>query len=283
MDMAALFMKLCHVESRRLLLIIGIAVATVLVFQVFELSSMNILTLSPIVKGSKSTMVGDATILNNSILDSSYVVHEVVNNSDASDLEEADMDYHFASDDDKDLDHSVEMHGEENSDNEFILENGVRLDNSMTLRNVRSTDNSPKETAMELRHGPPEHLNMSNNNFKIGENANSSLAIAEGHNRNGLVSLPLVSSGLSSRGTRNLDADSRTSGLSTVTNVKQVIEAEKYKSTNLSQTVSIPLDNNYTISGISITRRRRIKPMTISQMSSFLFQSAVSSHSVVWI
>ncbi|CBI28021.3 hypothetical protein VitviT2T_016480 [Vitis vinifera] len=283
MDMTALFMKLCHVESRRLLFIVGLVVASVIVFQVFELPSMNTLTLSPTVKGSVSMMVGDATILKNSISANSYVIRTVVNNSDASDLEdEADMDYHLASDDDGDLDYSVEMHKEKNSDNEFILEKGVGLDKSMTVRNVRHTDNSPKEKAIEFRHGPLEHLKISDNNFKIDDDrkASTSLTIGEGSNRDGLVSLPLVSPGISSKGTRNLDADSRTSDLSTVSNVKHVMEAEKDKNTNLLQTVSVPLDNNYTIADISITRRRGMKPTTISKMNLLLLQSAVSSYSM---
>lgn len=277
--MAALFMKLCHVESRRLLFIVGIVVATLIVFQVFELSSMNILTLSPIVKGSVSTVVGDATILNNSVLVSSYMAHAVANNSDASGLEEADMNFHFASDDDIDLDHSVGMRRGKNSDNEFSIEK------SLTVRNVSSTENSPTKKAVEFMHGPLEHLNISDNNFKIDddENANSSLAVGEGRNQDGLVSLPLVSPGISSRGTSNLDADSSTSDLSTVSNVKQVMEGEENKNTNLLQTVSVPSDNNYTISDISITRSRGIKPRTISKMNSLLFQSTVSSHSAVWI
>lgn len=280
MDIAALVMKLCRVESRTLVFIVGIVVAAVVVFQVFELPRTNILSLSSTtVKSSVAMLVSNATILNNS--DNSYVAHVVVNYSDASELEEeTKMDYGIAINDDGDLDDSAEVPKEKNSDSEFILEEGK----SVTVRNARSTDNSLEEKAIEFRPGPLEHSKISGKNFKIDDDqkASTSLIIGDSSNSDGLASLLLLSPGISSKDMRDIEADSRISSLSTVSNAKQVMEAEKETNNTLLETGLVSLNNSYTIADISIARRG-VKPTTISKMNSFLFQSTASSHSMVSI
>ncbi|KAA8523152.1 hypothetical protein F0562_009575 [Nyssa sinensis] len=294
MEIRIKFQRLCNVQFQRLLLILGILVAVVVLFQLFALPYENYIS-SP----SVFLMVGSGTLLNGSKLISTDIAHGVVNNTIASGLEgkvgyeneteEEDKDYNFASDDDEEVDDNFEIKRDRNSRNEFTFESGLTLDKSFTVRNVRAIDNgSTQEKLIELGLGSLGQVTESDNDSisDTDQNVSAYSILEEVHNRADFESLSLMSP-RTSNGMQYLDADSRTSLLSIAANVspthndKFATDSQpKDTDTELLHTVSVALTNNSLMTANSIMKKRGMKTTSISHMYSLLLQASVSSDSM---
>ncbi|KAK9269351.1 hypothetical protein L1049_001122 [Liquidambar formosana] len=275
--------KLCHVEIRRLLLIMGIVVAVVVVFQLFALPFGTILSLPPASEDSVF-MVGNVTLSSKSKPVISYIVPLAANNTNASDLEDEaeyedeakriDTGFDSASYDDRDLDSSFVIYQDGNLHSETTFKKDVTYEKSMTIQNATSkSNNSTQQRGREFRYSSLEQVENSNINSKLHNDLKAD------NKKDGFASLPLVSPGISTKGVGNLNADLRISVLlankSSMSNVKQATA----KTSDLSQTVSVTLSNNVIMATNHRKRRRVMQPTSISQMNSLLVRSVAFSSS----
>ncbi|XP_059638180.1 probable glycosyltransferase At5g25310 [Cornus florida] len=298
MEIGAECQRLCHAQIQRLLLILGILAAAIILFQLFALPyEKHSPSLPHANKGSVSVTVESATLLNSSKLTNIHIVHGVVTNANASDLDGKaknengmsgkDTDYDFASDDDGDIDNSSEIDKERNSHNEGM---GLTVHNSSTIRTVRGTDNSfTQEKVTGIGLGALEQVKESDNDSTLGKDQKTISAPILGgiHNRTGFGALPPMSPRIFTNGMENLDADSRPPRLPVAANAsaghtdKHTTETQpKDASSEPMQKNSITLSNNSSLAVNSIKEESGVKTISIYEMNLLLIQSSVYSNSM---
>ncbi|KAK4854360.1 hypothetical protein QYF36_022732 [Acer negundo] len=270
MDMVARFQRLCHVEIRRLVVIIGMVVVVILVFQSFVLPYGKTLSVSLADKRSMAPTVGNAiTIIN----DSKSTKLDVALANDEK-TKETYEDYDESLDVEKNLDDSFRKHKDGNLHNGFTFEKGVSYGNSSAEGYVTSTYNS----SLKSEYSHLEKVARVENSYNT-----TGLMSGGVQNRPGNASTEL--SRISSREVEKLGSNSRnsksllTANLSLVGNVKQTSQTQPLN-IGLPQAVSTVLNDKFTIADISMFKRLDRKQTSVSQMNSLLLQSQVSSRSV---
>ncbi|KAH9762491.1 glycosyltransferase family exostosin protein [Citrus sinensis] len=265
MDIIAKFHGSCRAEIRRLLVITGMVVAVMVVFQSFSLVTN---------KGSIVMMVvGNSNT-------------SVVNMSTSTKLDVA-----VASDEERlepDMDRGL-MVGVENYPNhsfyklkgENSFNKGVTDDKSLNMGYATSLDNSSTETeAMEIEHGKLEKVEKvgSTYNFDDDPKATAGLELGGVQNR--------ASPGDFTAEVEKLDVNSTASesisaaNLSSTADVRQTTETQPMNPKVSKQPpASIPT-NNLSAADISILKRWNRRPTSISKMDLLLLQSRVSSRSM---
>ncbi|KAI9192223.1 hypothetical protein LWI28_019744 [Acer negundo] len=270
MDMVARFQRLCHVEIRRLVVIIGMVVVVILVFQSFVLPYGKTLSVSLADKRSMAPTVGNAiTIINDS--KSTKLDLALANDEKTKETYE---DYDGSLDVEKNLDDSFRKHKDGNLHNGFTFEKGVSYGNSSVEGYVTSTYNS----SLKSEHNHLEKVARVENSYNT-----TGLMSGGVQNRPGNASTEL--SRISSREVEKLGSNSRnsksllTANLSLVGNVKQTSQTQPLN-IGLPQAVSTVLNNKFSIADISMFKRLDRKQTSVSQMNSLLLHSQVSSRSV---
>ncbi|KAF5742993.1 hypothetical protein HS088_TW09G01055 [Tripterygium wilfordii] len=214
MEVAAIiFHRLCHVEIRRLLPIIGTVVAVVVVFQCFALPYRRSMYLSVDMRGSAVVMVYNATT--------------IINNSRTTKID----------------------------GNGAVM--GLKMD-------VTKPDHSSTQEEEMIKPGQWEQMEKAEDKYKMN---------------NHLKSIPTDGKG-DLDANLSIIASSVAANILLVDNVKQVRKALS-KNTEPLKTVSIIMNNNSTATSISVMKRMKIQPTSVSQMNSLLLRSLVtSSHSM---
>ncbi|XP_031250684.1 probable glycosyltransferase At5g03795 [Pistacia vera] len=263
MDIFLLFQRLCHVGIRRLLLIIGILVPVVVVYQCFAISySKNLPLLLASDKGLVAMTVGNATIIDDSKPTTIFVA--MPNDKESKVMA---TDYNLGLDGGNFFDNS--FHKNEDGDSQ----EGVTDVKSLNVGYVMDTATSStemKSIESQIGHIEKDEKIEHGNVIDHDQKSTTGLTLGEDQKRPGITSV--VSTQLSSMEVKNL------ANFSSVGNVKQVIETLPMK-TELPQVVSIIPNNNLTAADISILKRLNKHSTSISQMNSLLLQSHVSSHS----
>ncbi|XWS26799.1 hypothetical protein CRYUN_Cryun26dG0061200 [Craigia yunnanensis] len=277
-------LRLFHAEIRKLLLIIGLAVSIIIVFQCFALPYEKIFSSSPANKSSIVRLVSNATILNN-LNTAKLFVNVVVNDANGSDPEEgarygdntpeANMDSDLASDIDRYLDGSFSKFKDQVS-HDSTSKQRITQGKSLMTGYITSTDNSSTQVkAADILH---DHLGM------VEKAKNSGKIINDPKATTGYGIVPFISAVVAVKGLQNLDPNSGTSGsffdanLSSVSNDKTSIETRHRNSKPL-QIASVVMDN-YRTKAIPSLKRWDKQPLSVSQMNSLLLQSIDSSRSL---
>ncbi|PSS01912.1 Glycosyltransferase [Actinidia chinensis var. chinensis] len=269
MEIGAQFQRLCHVQMRRFLFIIGVIGSIVVLFQILVLPYKSYLsTISHATTGSALVKVEHVTLSNSSKLTSIDVVHEVVNNSLASDSEdkardEAEMegmekDYNLLSDDDGDKDSSLEIAGEGQSLTEITSESNLDLDKSLVMRNVTKIDNSyDRGTGLEDQLGPMGQIKESDKHSMLNKSQETNTFSVPGEVQN------------------------RSGEISSAHDDTQLVETQFKRANNgLLQQDSASRSNSSLVSGNLFMNKKRIKPTSISQMNLLLLRSTYASKSM---
>ncbi|KAK2645597.1 hypothetical protein Ddye_020792 [Dipteronia dyeriana] len=276
MDMVARFQRLCHVDIRRLVLIIGMVVAVISVFQSFVLPYGKTLSISLADKGSMAPIVGNAiAIINDS---KSTKLNVALANDEKT--KETYEDYDESLDVETNWDDSFHKDKDGKLQNGFTLEEGVNYGNSSAEGYVTSMDNS----SIKSEHRHLEKVAGFENSYNIDNDQNTTgLMLGGVQNRPGNASNEL--SRISSGEVEKLGSNSKTSkslltaNLSLVGNAKQTSQTQPLN-IGVPQAVSIILNDKFTIADISMFKRLDRKQTSVSQMNSLLLQSQVSSSSV---
>lgn len=250
--------RLTHVDIRKLLLMIGMVVAVVVLFQGFLFPYGKILSVSPRGKGSVVLTVANLTSMNNS--QSSNMFMEVINDRENK---ETNLDFNSALDIEKRL------------DDKYKNENSQKFAFNKNVANSQSYNNSTKVRASDNKGGNLQNVEKLEKSYEIEDDEEATLGLTVGRrNHTGEVD--------------NLDSNSRssesgyTTNLSSVRNANQNIEILQPVASKRTQVLSIIQNNNRSTASISLLRRRNKQLTSISQMNKSLFQShASSSHSVV--
>ncbi|XVE54218.1 hypothetical protein DITRI_Ditri03aG0062900 [Diplodiscus trichospermus] len=281
MGIFALTWRLFHAEIRKLLLIIGLAVSVIIVFQCFALPYGTLFSSSPANKSSILRMVNNATILNNLNTAKLFVnlLANDANNSDpkeeatyGNNTPEANMDSGLASEIDRYLDGSFHKLKDQNSHD---LTSKQRINQGKSLINgyISSTDNnSTRLKAAEILH---------DNSGMVEKGKNSEKIINDPKATTGDGTVPFISAVVAAEGLQNLDPISGSSGsffsanLSSVNNAKTSFETKQRDSKPL-EIKSVIMDNYHTKAIPSLERRNK-QLISVSQMNSLLLQSIDSS------
>lgn len=277
MDISVLFQRLCHVEFRRLLLIIGISVAVV-VYQYFAISYGNSLRLSLVSdKGLVAMMVGNVTIID---VSKSTKVNVAMPNGKESKGMATDPDLGL------DVKNFSDNSFHKNKDGDS-WKKGLNYNRSFNVGYVMDIAKSSTEIkSIESQHGHIEKDEKIEDGIEIYYDQKAINGVTLGGDQKRLGITSVVPTQVFLREVKNLDANSRTSdpflsaNVSSVGNVKQTVETLPMKS-KLPQVVSIISNNNLSVADISILRRWNKQSTSISQMNSLLLQARVSSHSAV--
>ncbi|PSS01913.1 Glycosyltransferase [Actinidia chinensis var. chinensis] len=298
MEIGAQFQRLCHVHMRRLLFIIGVIGSIVVLFQILVFPYESYLSTISHATSSAFVMVGRVTLSNSSKLTGIDVVHEVVNNSMASDSEdkardEAEMegmekDYNLPSDDDGDTDSSPEIAREGQSRTEITSESNLDLYKSLVMRNVTQIDNNyDRGTGLEDQLGPMGHVKESDKHSMLdkSQETNTFSVPREIQNRSGFKSVKHVSPRISTNETANLDANSITPLLSISGEISSAHDDTKLVETQFKRANNKLLQpdsrsNSSLVSGNLFMNKKRIKPTSISQMNLLLLRSSDVSKSM---
>ncbi|GFS41238.1 glycosyltransferase family exostosin protein [Actinidia rufa] len=248
----------------RFLFIIGVIGSIVVLFQILVLPYKSYLsTISHATMGSALVKVEHVRLSNSSELTSIDVVHEVVNNSLASDSEdkardEAEMegmekDYNLPSDDDGDMDSSLEIAGEGKSRTEITSESNLDLDKSLVMRNVTQTDNSYDwGTGLEDQLGPMGQIKESDKHSMLDKSQETNTFSVHGEEK-----------------------------ISSAHDDTQLVETQfKHANNGLLQPDSASRSNSSLVSGNLFMNKKRIKPTSISQMNLLLLRSSDASKSM---
>ncbi|KAF8400865.1 hypothetical protein HHK36_014168 [Tetracentron sinense] len=311
MDYALRFQKLCQVETRRVLLVMGIIVATIFVIQYFELPYGNVLSslfsdgnAQELGKSSSSTggsssesvMVGNMTPSNGSN-SNSYVVPGLANNAETSHIE-------------KDIEHKNESKGNDrdpkhdfasgkdggqdrDTDNESSSDKLVDLDK---LENVKPPDNgSVLRKAREPDHDfSLEHANKSDNDSSSLNVLKDNSSLTDGRSDTAVASPPLAlqpaNSSTNTTFLRNSDANSRLPVTSVNSNMSSVNKRttetlSKDENPGLLQSGPTTSSKNPTPASNPVVKKLRpemplTSGMSISDMNHLLLQSRSSSRSM---
>ncbi|OMO82654.1 Exostosin-like protein [Corchorus capsularis] len=229
MEIYTLVQRFFHAEIRKLVLIIGLAVSIIVVFQCFALPYGRIFSPSPTSKGSIVRLVSNATILNNLKPSELIVVNVVENDANDSNSKEVaryqnetpqtNEDSDLVSDVDEYLDESFHRLKDQNS-HDLTLKQRITQGKSLMTGYVTSADDgSARVKAAEVWH---DHIGMVENTKK-SEKMTYDL---EATNDNGIM--PLISAVVTSKGLGNLDPDLGTSGSSFATNLSSVSNAQNF-------------------------------------------------------
>lgn len=262
MDIIAKFHGSCRAEIRRLLVITGMVVAVMVVFQSFSLVTNKGSIVMMVVGNSNTSVVNMST--------------------------SAKIDVAVASDEERlepDVDRGLTV-GVENYPNDSFYKlkgensfnKGVTDDKSLNMGYVTSSGNSSTETkAMEIEHGKLEKVEKvgSTYNFDDDPKATAGLELGGVQNR--------ASPGDFRAEVEKLDANSTASesisaaNLSSTADVRQTTETQPMNPKVSKQPpASIPT-NNLSAADISILKRWNRRPTSISKMDLLLLQSRVSS------
>ncbi|KAK2979556.1 hypothetical protein RJ640_027420 [Escallonia rubra] len=208
---------------------------------------------------------------------------EVVDTINASNLGE-DEKYDLTSDDDGELGNAFESDQDRVLHHKRKIEKGLNFDNSLTMRNVRSTDNSSTRETVKLFSVDAAKQEMtSEKNSKQDEDPkpNTYSARAERSKQSGPGPQPLASPRTPASGIEYGSADSRNSVSSVTTNTSIVAHDKENMVTqdkDIEQSVSVTFNNNLTVVGNSVVKKRVKKPTSISHMNSLLLRSPVSTN-----
>lgn len=261
METSALFQRLCLVEIRRLLMVIGVAIIVIILFQCFALPYGKGWSVSSADEGSV-VMVISNPILSNSSKSSIRVFHIMTNGSDSSDLGEE------AGDEDEieNTDADSELSSNKIEQNDVLLKLGEMLGKSTD--NTSSQEKSIETGSKQLKQvGETEILEATTSSTFGGIQSD-------------VGTVPSVLLGISKKKGENRDRDSITSDSFFPTKVISLDHMEtQTKNAELLQTISVTLNNNSTRDSIS-TLKRREQSTSISQMNSLLLHSLVYSHSM---
>ncbi|KAF8393413.1 hypothetical protein HHK36_021657 [Tetracentron sinense] len=313
MDYAVQFQKLCQVETRRLLFVMGIIFAVVLVLQSSALPYRNVISsLVPAAKvlvpgkrssqtasSPKSVRVGNVTLLNGSNSTNSYVALVLGNNTNASHMGKETK--HENKTKGKDTDHGFAQEGIDPNDafkldkdrkpqNGAVFEKVVAQGKTSPLDNVESPDDgSIIEKVIEPEHDPLEQVRKSDDDLSLHNDQKKTigLTLEKVGSADGFAS-PLLVSPTSNDITllRKLDANSSTSDILVTVNIssmgKQATETQsKDKSPEQLQVGWVTLNNNSSSTSNPIMgEKRRVSPTSISTMNILLLQSRISPSSM---
>ncbi|EXB59797.1 putative glycosyltransferase [Morus notabilis] len=257
MDITALAQMLFRVEFRRLLLIIGTLVATIIVSQCFALTfpygkTFYFLSAS---KDSTTMMIANAGSSNNSKQSNKVFGVQVVANSSDALNSEGEIGYENEIVDDEDTEYELAPEVDNNSNKKFVLKKGIidldvrfEIESDIVRGNVSTLGNRMDEKYEK------------DTSFTTNPRTNSS----EDRKRVGSVS------GIFVEGIRNLSVG----GLEK--NVEQTMKTQpKEGKTEL----VIPNSEDSTIASTLMPKRWDKKPTTISQMNTLLLRSPLSTHS----
>ncbi|KAM1155505.1 hypothetical protein ACFX13_026979 [Malus domestica] len=276
---AARTQRFWNIGIRRLLLIIGGAVAIVVVSQCFELPYDTTFFFFPADIGSISTAtmfanVGSSNMSKSGNFSVGGVEGLVGNDTEVSDSEEESRHgndtrqqtwvYGLALGNDSSL----------TGDGESMLENNVTLGKSYPVGTGGNEDGIFIRGKTDFKNGYLQTANESVNGYREDNEPgiSSGLKVNEVRNEVGLV--PVVSQESSTKRPENLNVDSKG-------NVEQNTETQiDHQKIELQQPVSVTLDDNSTMTVDSVLRKWNRRPTSISQMNSLLLQSAVSSRSM---
>ena len=265
METSALFQRLCLVEIRRLLMVIGVAVVVIILFQCFALPSGQGWSVSPANEGSVVMLISDP-ISPNSSKSSIRVFNIMTNGSDLSDLGEEDE----AEIADKDADY--ELTSDKIVENDVVL----KLGETLGISSITVTDNtSSQEKSIET--GSKQLKQVDENGIL---EATTSSTFGGIQSNAGTVPGELLS--ISKKNGENRDRDSITSDSFPTKVISLDHMVTQTKNAELLQTISVTLNNNSTRDSIT-TLKRWEQTTSLSQMNSLLLHSIVYSHSMVRI
>ncbi|KAJ6731509.1 EXOSTOSIN HEPARAN SULFATE GLYCOSYLTRANSFERASE -RELATED [Salix purpurea] len=263
METSALFQRLCLVEIRRLLMVIGVAVVVIILFQCFALPYGKGWSVSPANEGSVVLLISNP-ILPNSSKSSIRVFNIMTNGSDSSDLGEEDE----AEIADKDAEYELKS--------DKILQNDVMLKLGETLgkSSITVTDNtSSQEKSIETGS---KQLKQDDENGILEATTSSTF----GGIQSNAGTVPGLFLSISKKNGENRDRDSIASDSFFPTKVISLDHmVTQTKNAELLQTISVTLNNNSARDSIS-TLKRWERSTSMSQMNSLLIHSLVYSHSM---
>lgn len=272
---AARIQRFWNIGIRRLLLIIGGAVAIVVVSQCFELPYDTTFFFFPADIGSISTATMFANV-GSSNMSVAGVEGLVANYTEVSDLEEESR--HGNDTRQQTWVYGLALGNDSSLTGESMLENNVTLGKSYPVGTGGNEDGIFIRGKTDFKNGYLQTANESVDGYREDNEPgiSSGLKVNEVRNEVGLV--PVVSQGSSTKSPENLNVDSKG-------NVEQNTETQTdHQKIELQQPVPVTLDDNSTMTDItvdSVLRKWNRRPTSISQMNSLLLQSPVSSRSMV--
>ncbi|XVF88598.1 hypothetical protein PTKIN_Ptkin19aG0063800 [Pterospermum kingtungense] len=272
MGIFALTLKFFHAEIRKLLLIIGLAVSVIIVFQCFGLPYGKIFSSSPDNKSSIDRMVSNATIFNN-LNTAKLFVNVVANDADGSDTEEEARYGNNSPEANMDSDLASFRKFKHRNSHDLTSKQRIIGGKSLMTGYITSTDTTPTQVkAADILHDHSGMVEKAKNNEKIINDPEATT----GH---GIV--PFISAVVATEDLQNLDPGSGTSGSSFGSNLSSVSNAEtsirtRYMNSRPLQIASVIMDN---YSAIPSLRRWDKQPISVSQMNSLFLQSIDSSRS----
>lgn len=278
--------RLYHVHARTLLLIVGIIAASTVLLQLFELRSAgSILSLEPAPTVSLSLKITNATQMSKSESTSSHIVPMEgdlgENYGHLDEIEGKDIGHDQGVYNDKDPETFSGLKEDGDLGN-LTNEKGGTLHKYLTSRAVTSAVNvSTGKRGVQQGNDLPE---LSNCTLHCDGVSNNGSAVMEAHNRKSFISSPPVSPKFFISGL-DLAGDAKSSGfyssmnLSLLSNLKRDMLTPRYEHSELFRTAPITLNNNSHVSRASGVKRKKVRPMSISQMSLTLLQGFISSGS----
>ncbi|OMO58249.1 Exostosin-like protein [Corchorus olitorius] len=281
MEIYALVQRFFHAEIRKIVLIIGLAVSIIIVFQCFALPYGRIFSPSPTSRGSIVRLVSNANILDN-LKPSELIVVNVVEN-DANDsiskevaryrneTPQTNEDFDLASDVDEYLDESFHRLKDQNS-HDLTLKQRITQGKSLMTGYVASADDGSARVKAAEVIGMVE-------NTKKSEKMTYDL---EATNDDGIV--PIISAVVTTKGLGNLDPDLGTFGSSFATNLSSISNAQnsietQHRNSKILQIAAVTM-NNYSTKAIPLLKGWDEQPISVSKMNFLLLQSIDSSRSL---
>ncbi|KAJ7973810.1 Exostosin family protein [Quillaja saponaria] len=280
MDISVLGQGICHVRFRRLLLIFGMLIAVIVVFQCATLLPGRTLSLLPADKSSIALLVGNATTTTTRNLEpkKSNVVNGVHDVNYSSTLEEAAA--HENDTIETDIDFELLSDGVSITSKGFTSVKGDHFGNSFKVENHSGTiDNFTQKGSEEFVHSLLERIKVMHTSYGTPNNTEANKSLASGIIPNQAGNIQVVSEMIS-------DADLRSSELisaniSPVDNERETLKIQpKDEKTELLQNISTILNNKSETITASKSKKVVMQPMSVTQMRSLLLQSPSSSHSM---
>lgn len=276
---AARTQRFWNIGIRRLLLIIGGAVAVVVVSQCFELPYDTTFFFFPADIGSISTAtmfanVGSSNMSKSGKFSVGGVEGLVVNDTEVSDSVEESG--HGNDTNQQTWVYGLALGNDSSSTGESMLENNVTLGKSYPVGTGGNEDGVFfRGKTRDFKNGYLQTADESADSYREDNEPGISFGLKVNEVKNEVGLVPVVSQEISTKSPENLNVDSNG-------NVEQNIETQiDHQKIELRQPVSVTLDDNSTMTDISVLRKWNRRPTSISQMNSLLLQSSVSSCSMV--
>lgn len=276
---AARTQRFWNIRIRRLLLIIGGAVAIVVVSQCLELPYDTTFFFFPADIGSISTATMYANVSSSNMSKSGKFSVGGVEGLVGNDTEVSDSDEESRHGNDTRQQtwvYGLALGNDSSLTGESMLENNVTLGKSYPVGTGGNEDGVFFQgKTQDFKTGYLQTANESADSYREDNEPGISLGFKVNEVRNEVGLVPVVSQKSSTKSLENLNVDSNG-------NVEQNIETQiDHQKIELRQPVSVTLDDNSTMTDISVLRKWNRRPTSISQMNSLLLQSSVSSRSMV--